>query len=887
MATQTEAELEKNLIEQLKTNGYEFVNINDEHGLYLNFREQLEKLNKVELTDEEFKRVLIHLDQGTIFDRAEKLRDRFFIEREEDSFHIKFLNQKDWCKNIFQVSNQITFRDKRENRYDVTILINGLPLVQIELKRSGQNIRNAFNQIKRYKRDSYKGLFNYIQLFVISNGNYTKYFSNGNISDIKYEFSFKWKTKDNRNINKLDEFADTFLERCNLAKMISRYMVLNKGSRTLIVLRAYQKHAVEAILESKSKGYIWHSTGSGKTLTSFKASQLLANEKDIHKVVFVVDRLDLDDQTNKEFNKFCPKCVNKSESTKELIENLLDDNVNLVNTTIQKLANAVTKENDKEKLIPIKDKRMVFVYDECHRGHFGKNHTSIENFFENSLSYGFTGTPIFEDNSNKGMTTEHVFGSLLHSYLLKDAIADNNVLPFSVSYYEGDSKDYYNINRMNQIVDKIISSYDAKTRKREFNAMFTVPPKGFIHEYYKLFKEKEHDLKVATIFSLDDNEDFDDNKEHSRDLLDSYIADYNKMFGTQFNTSTFDAYRKDLTERMKKRKIDLLLVIDMFLTGFDNPRLNTLYVDKDLTYHKLLQAFSRTNRVFNERKSNGEIVSFRDISEKTKESIKLFSKEQETTGIILKEYSEYVEEFNNVLIDLYGIVSTVDDTYNLQSEDSRKSYVRTFGKLLDSKHMLETFVQFSFKDLDIEEQEFADFTGAYLQIYSEIKNSKDKNQDLSTENFRIAYIKTDIINVDYIIDLLDILNPNSPTFKKDKESLFKTMKNSPGLHDKIDLIEKFIDENLIHIDKDKISIREEFEIFMRDEEEAAIDNLVIKYDLDAELITNIIDEFKYSEKIDETDIYDAVDEDLSFDDAYDLAEKLKDIIEDLVEKFRY
>ena len=420
---ESEAMLEDKFIKQLQSMGYEYIKLKDEDGLNNNFKSQLEKLNKKELengeiTDEEFDRILTYLDSGSVFDKADKLRDTYRLKRDGGkSVSIKFLNQKDWCKNIFQVSNQITMVGKHKNRYDVTILINGLPLVQVELKRRSMDIKQAFNQVKRYMKTSYKNLFGYIQIFVVSNGLETKYFANGRPNEINYGFTFFWKKEDNTNIHSLKDFTEDFLEQCNIAKMISKYMVLNESSKQMMVLRAYQKYAVDAVLkqalEHKKNGYVWHTTGSGKTLTSFKVSQLLAEEPSIYKVIFVVDRRDLNDQTNKEFNKFCPKCVGTSEHTGALVKNLLSETNKLVTTTIQKLAIAVNRKHTKKKLEKIKDKNIIFIYDECHRSQFGKMQQDISGFFENSLSYGFTGTPIFEENAMGYKTTKTIFGDRL------------------------------------------------------------------------------------------------------------------------------------------------------------------------------------------------------------------------------------------------------------------------------------------------------------------------------------------------------------------------------------------------------------------------------------------------------------------------------------------
>ncbi len=714
------------------------------------------KLNKKELgenplTDDEFDKILTYLDSGSIFDKAEKLRDEYTVKREGNNLvSIKFLNQKDWCKNIFQVANQITMRYKHKTRYDVTILINGLPLVQVELKNRNKAISESFNQVKRYMKTSYKNLFGYIQIFIVSNGLYTKYFANARPNEVNFGYTFFWKDKENNNIYPLENFTDNFLEQCNIAKMISKFMVLNESSKQLMVLRAYQKNAVDAVLkqalENKQNGYVYHTTGSGKTLTSFKVSQLLADEQSIHKVIFVVDRRDLNDQTNKEFNKFCPKCVGTSEHTGALVKNLLSDKNKLITTTIQKLAIAVNRKSSRKKLEKIKDENIILIYDECHRSQFGKMQQDISSFFKNCLSFGFTGTPIFRQNSFGHKTTKMIFGERLHTYMIKDAIADHNVLGFSIDYYNtikphediADEKvKSIKINealshpdRLNMIVDHILDSYNAKTKDREFNAIFAVSqknkdnPTGYIHDYYKLFKDKiaerKLDFKVATIFTYAPNEKFDDREKHSQELLDDYMADYNAMFGTNFDTETMGEYHRDVCKRMKSREIDLLLVINMFLTGFDSKRLNTLYVDKNLKYHGLLQTFSRTNRIYNDRKSHGNIVCYRPLQDEVNKAIALFSNNTPPEDILLPSYKALVKTFNHDLKELYKLVKSAQEVYNLQSEKQQAKFVEGFKKLIKTKNKLDTFVEFSFDDLKIGKEEYDDFTGAYLNIKEQV-----------------------------------------------------------------------------------------------------------------------------------------------------------------------
>ena len=921
---ESEAMLENKFIKQLQGMGYEFIKIKNEDDLNANFKLQLENLNKKELlndgiTDEEFDRILTYLDSGSIYDKADKLRDTYRLKREGGkSVSIQFLNQKDWCKNIFQVSNQITMVGKHTNRYDVTILINGLPLVQVELKRRSMDIRQAFNQIKKYKRISYNNLFGYIQIFVVSNGLETKYFANGRLQSMDFGFTYYWKDKNNKNIRTLEEFTSDFLEQCNIAKMISKYMILNESSKELMVLRAYQKYAVDAVLkqalEYKKNGYVWHTTGSGKTLTSFKVSQLLAEEPSIYKIIFVVDRRDLNDQTNKEFNKFCPKCVGTSEHTGALVKNLLSETNKLVTTTIQKLSIAVNRKNTKKRLEKIKDKNIIFIYDECHRSQFGKMQQDINKFFENSLSYGFTGTPIFKENAMGYKTTKTIFGDRLHTYMIKDAIADQNVLGFSVDYYttmkaKEEIKDekvssiktneaYGNKERLNLIVDHVLDSYNAKTKDREFNAIFAVSPKSsdnptrFIHDYYKIFKEKikerDLDFKVVTIFSYAPNENMDDREKHSQELLDEYMADYNKMFGTNFDTETMGEYHRDVCKRMKSREIDLLLVVNMFLTGFDSKRLNTLYVDKNLEYHGLLQAFSRTNRIYNARKSHGNIVCYRPIHENVDKAIALFSNDDNFEDILLPTYKKLVQRFNEDLKRLHKVVESAQEAYDLQSENQEKKFVERFKKLIKTKNMLETFTEFNFDDLNIDKQEYEDFTGAYLNIKEKIKENENDGDEgvsiLDDIDFELDLLKTDKINVDYILGLLETMSFES---NPDKEinDIIKMMENSVHLRSKIKLIEKFINTELEQIKLDDLNIREEYDKFVQSERRQAICDLIEDEDLNEDITREILSEYEFSEKFDDSLIKKSFNEKLKFKERKDKVKKVKNEILEIFDIF--
>ena len=920
---ESEAMLEERFIEQLQSMGYERIKIKNEEELNANFKLQLEKLNKKvlngkPLTDEEFERILIYLDSGSVFDKATKLRDEYTIKRDgEMSVSIQFLNQKDWCKNIFQVSNQITMRDKHEYRYDVTILINGLPLVQVELKRRSLAISQAFNQVKKYMKYSYKNLFGYIQLFIVSNGQETKYFANGRPSEINFGYTFYWKKPDNTNIHLLSDFTEDFLEKCNIAKMISKFMVLNESSKELMVLRAYQKYAVDKVLEyaleHKKNGYVWHTTGSGKTLTSFKVSQLLAEEPSIHKVIFVVDRRDLNDQTNKEFNKFCPKCVGTSEHTGALVKNLLSDKNKLITTTIQKLSIAVNRKSSRKKLEKIKDENIILIYDECHRSQFGKMHSDITSFFENCLSYGFTGTPIFAENAMGFKTTKSIFGDLLHTYMIKDAIADYNVLGFSIDYYktlkmkEGIvdkevssikiNEAYAHPTRLNMIVDHILDSYDAKTKDREFNAIFAVSqktkdnPSGFIHDYYKLFKQKiaerKSDFKLATIFTYAPNENLDEKEKHSQELLDEYMADYNAMFGTNFDTETMREYHRDICKRMKSREIDLLMVINMFLTGFDSKLLNTLYVDKNLEYHGLLQAFSRTNRICNPRKSHGNIVCYRPLHEEVDKAIALFSR-GDSGDVLLPSYKDLVKLFNSDLKKLYQLVKTAQEVYQLQSEKQKESFVNGFKKLIKTKNKLDTFEEFTFDDLDITQQEYEDFTGAYLNLSGGGGTGGIPGESILNDiDFELDLLKTDKINVDYILELLENINITD-NFEKEKGKIVRMMQNTVHLRSKIKLMEKFMDYQLAEIRDNDLNIKDEFDRFVQNERRQAICDLIDEEQLSEEITREILSEYEFADKIDEDLIESAFkDKKLKFLDKIDKIERVKSEILEIFDMFDF
>ncbi|MBR3609701.1 MAG: type I restriction endonuclease subunit R [Bacteroidales bacterium] len=838
MTTQSEAALEEGLIQTLIENSYERVIIKEEENLRDNFKRQLEKHNKKELelngrtafTDAEFDRILLHLEGGTRFEKAKKLRDLYTLQTDDGkNIWVEFLNTKKWCQNEFQVSNQITVEGRKKCRYDVTILINGLPLVQIELKKRGVELKQAYNQVQRYHKTSFHGLFDYIQIFVISNGVNTRYFANN--SNCGYKFTFNWTDKDNNPFNDLNMFANFFFDKCTLGKIISKYIVLHEGDKSLMVLRPYQYYAVEEIInrvENTNKdGYIWHTTGAGKTLTSFKAAQLVSEIEGVDKVMFVVDRHDLDTQTQSEYEAFEPGAVDNTDNTYELIKRL-SGNSKIIITTIQKLNCAVTRDYYNKHLQEIRDKKIVMIFDECHRSHFGECHRNIVKFFNNLQIFGFTGTPIFAENAKQEHTTKEVFGDCLHKYLIKDAIADENVLGFLVEYYEGQSEiDLEAECRMTEIAQFILNNYNKSTFDGDFNALFAIQSVPMLLKYYKIFKTLNPKIKIGAIFtyaansSQDDeqtgmNQGFADNNVTS-DELQIIIDDYNRMFGTAFSSDNFSAYYDDVNERMKKRKkdmepLDLLLVVGMFLTGFDAKKLNTLYVDKNLEYHGLLQAFSRTNRVLNEKKRFGKVICFRDLKTKVDASIKLFSNNEPNEIIIREPYEKVRKELNIKMIDFLEKYPKPEIIDTLKSEYDKRKFVLAFRDIIKGKIEVQIYEDYNPDDpyFIMSEQEYMDFRSKYLDITIGVIDKQEDDSDMSSEEPELEYkgeeledidfclelLHSDIINVAYILALIEELNPDSENYEQKRQHILDTMIKDAAMRSKTKLIDGFIKQNI-------------------------------------------------------------------------------------------
>ena len=902
--TQPEQVLENQLVAQLIDLGYSKANVTDEPSMLANLKAQLQAFNDVTLTDGEFTKVLHHLNKKSgVFNKAHILRDRMKLTKDDgDTVYLEFFDSANPLRNRFQVTQQVTMEGSYKNRYDVTILVNGLPLVQIELKRRGLEMKEAFNQIQRYQKHTFwsgHGLFHFVQLFVISNGVNTKYYANARKQSFKQ--TFYWAAKDNTTIRELTPFADAFLQPEHVSTMIGKYIVLNETDKILMVLRPYQYYATEAIVdrvqnppETEANGYIWHTTGSGKTLTSFKAAQIMTGLPDVHKVVFCVDRKDLDYQTIKEFNSFSKGSVDSTNNTKKLVSQFADADTKLIVTTLQKLNTAISKQAYLQQMSKLQDERIIFIFDECHRSQFGDTHKRIVAFFHNHQMFGFTGTPIFADNAatkdGKKHTTKELFHQQLHSYVITDAIKDENVLKFAVEYVgkykqkdgnptkldikveDIDTKEVLESpDRLEKIADYIIDRHAVKTRNKEFTAMMCVSSVDVLIKYYELFARKKaegkHKLKVATIFSYTSNEadpDADGNLDedteivggeggnpHTRDKLDGFIAEYNEMFGTNFSTKdtqSFYNYYHDLAKKVKTKKVDILLVVNMFLTGFDSPPLNTMYVDKNLKYHGLIQAYSRTNRILNEVKSQGNIVVFRNLKKRTDEAIALFANKQANEDIFVPPYEDYVSKFNEAVIELMKLTPTVRSVKNLTDEEAELTFVKIFRELMRLRNVLESFSEFDDEDLSLTAQRFADYRSAYLDLYDKVKtgNQKEKASILEDVDFELELIHRDIINVQYILTLLtQLYDADEPEQQKLRSLILDSVAGEIELRSKRDLIQKFIDSTLPELGS-AAEIPYSFEDFWEQERTSAFDQLCKEEQLDAEKLKQVIDRYVYT-----------------------------------------
>ena len=912
---ESEAKLEEKLIDQLVKQGYKNVQIDTVEDLERNFREQINEHNKFRLeekplSDKEFERLMIKISGKGVFQSAKELRQLQDIQRDDGTIaYIELFNTREWCQNIFQVTHQTTVEGKYTNRYDVTLLINGLPLVQIELKRRGMDMKEAFNQIKRYKRHSYSGLYKFIQIFIISNGVDTKYIANGD-QELNYGFTFYWTDVNNERINNLEHFCLTFLDRCQIGKVIARYMILNQTEKMLLVMRPYQIYAVENIvsraLDTNNNGYVWHTTGSGKTITSFKTSQILAKEPSINQVFFLVDRKDLDKQTLDEFNKFKPGCVDLTNNTDKLIEQMKDSTKDLIVTTIQKMANACSNSKYAPILEKYKDLKTVFIIDECHRSQFGDMHRQISKTFTNAQYFGFTGTPRFKENpSQDGRSTADIFEKCLHTYLIKDAIKDGNVLGFSVDYMkfidlkssqteedvmvEGiDTEEVFMADdRVRLIAQDIIDHHNTKTRDKKYNALLAVSSIPLLVKYYNMFKSLNHDLKIGAIFTYGANEDLDKNPEHSRESLDKIIDDYNKMYNTNFSSSTFDAYFRDICKKIKNTEIDIVIVVNMLLTGFDAKRLNTLYVDKSLKYHDLIQAFSRTNRVESETKPFGNIVCYRTTKERVDEAVKLFSQTDNIDTVIMAPYEDYLNKFKVAVSELLKITPVVDSVDSLEREEDIKAFIvafRTVAKLLVS---LKTFNEFDLDngDTDLNVQMFEDYKSKYYDLYRKLSNDKEKSSILNDITFSLELIQTDKINVSYILNLIRNIDLTNETQKlQDIENIERKLANSTDddLRSKTDLIKSFL-KSILPTLKEDDSIDEALDKHMNAEREKEIEKFSEDNNINLDNLKEIIDEYEYSGIFPDSLIGKSID--APFLKKISIIENIKVFISNLLKKY--
>ena len=909
---QSEKELEDGMIRDLESQGYERFYGKTSEELYKNLKIQIERLNKVAFTDKEWERFLVeYLDcpNDGMIEKTRKIQENYIYDFIFDDGHlknIKIIDKKNIHNNILQVCNQIKQKGKHKNRYDVTVLINGLPLVHIELKKRGVSLHEAFSQIDRYGKESFNAensLYKFVQIFVISNGTYTRYFANTTAQNKNhYEFTCEWADAKNKVIRDLKDFTATFFEKRTILEVLTKYCVFDSND-ILLIMRPYQIAATERILwkiessyqnkksgKIEAGGFIWHTTGSGKTLTSFKTAKLATELEYIDKVFFVVDRKDLDYQTMKEYQKFQPDSVNGSKDTKELKRSIEKQDNKIVVTTIQKLNEFVKKNPSHE----IYDKHCVIIYDECHRSQFGDAQKNIRKSFKNYYQFGFTGTPIFPENALGSDTTAGIFGAQLHSYVITDAIRDKKVLKFKVDYNdirakfkaaetETDDKKLKELEkrmllhpeRISKIVEYILKVYNTKTHRNEyynikqkrlngFNAIFAVQSVEAAKLYYEEFQKQQENLpeekrlKVATIYSFAANEERnaigdipDENFEPSamestaKEFLDKVISDYNDYFKTNFSTNgnEFQNYYKDLSKKVKDKKIDILIVVGMFLTGFDAPTLNTLFVDKNLRYHGLIQAFSRTNRILNKVKTFGNIVCFRDLEKATKNAIKTFGDDNSVNIILEKSYNDYINGFKDEetgksvkgYINLCNeIVEKFPKPVEIEKNQDKKEFAELFGELLKTENILKNFDEFENFEKIISDRQMQDMKSVYVDICEEIRNvgkndqnnSDEQGIDFSDIEFQIDLLKTDEINLDYILELILEKTKEHDDIETLKSEIRRIIRTSLGTRAKENLVINFINKTDLKKLKNNGEILDAFYKYAKEEKKEKIDELV-------------------------------------------------------------
>ncbi|WP_069637231.1 type I restriction endonuclease subunit R [Campylobacter pinnipediorum] len=907
---QSEAQLEASMIENLVSQGYERLVVSSMQDLYMNLKTQIQKLNNIEFTDDEWKRfVLEYLDTPNdgMVEKTRKIQENYVYDFIFDDGHlknIKLIDKNNIHNNFLQVTNQIQAEGKYQNRYDVTVLINGLPLLHIELKKRGVNLHEAFNQIHRYSKESFNAknsLYKFIQIFVISNGTYTRYFANTTAQNKNnYEFTCEWADAKNKAIYDLEDFTKTFFEKRVLLEVLTKYCVFDVNN-TLLIMRPYQIAATERILwkikssyenkkagKTEAGGFIWHTTGSGKTLTSFKTARLATSLEFIDKVFFVVDRKDLDYQTMKEYQRFQPDSVNGSKDTKELKRCIEKNDNKIVVTTIQKLNEFVKKNPNHE----IYDKHCVLIYDECHRSQFGDAQKNIKKAFKKYYQFGFTGTPIFPENSLGTDTTSGTFGAQLHSYVITDAIRDEKVLKFKVDYnnistkfksaeQEMNEKELAKLEkkmllhpeRISEITKHILRVFDTKTHRNEFydiknrrlngfNAMFAVQSVEAAKLYYEEFQkqqegaEEDKRLKVFTIYSfaaneeqkaigdiVEENFDVSAMESSAKEFLDKVVSDYNEYFKTNFSTvgGDFQNYYNDLSQRFKNKEVDLLIVVGMFLTGFDAPTLNTLFVDKNLRYHGLIQAYSRTNRILNKVKTFGNVVCFRDLQKATEDAIKIFGDENSVNIILEKSYEEYMQGFKDEnsgkVTKGYKeicneLINKFPEPTQIELEADKKEFVELFGELLKSENILRNFDEFETFERIIPDRLMQDMKSVYVDIRENVlKSKKDKDTqesqiDFSDIEFQVDLLKTDEINLDYILALILQKTKEYDNVDNLKDEIRRVIRSSLGTRAKEELVINFINDTKLSELKNTDNILESFYTFAKQKKSQNINKVI-------------------------------------------------------------
>lgn len=939
----TENQIEVKLVEQLKELKYTHrPDIIDRKTLEQNFKTKFEALNRVRLSDSEFLRLREEIIEPDVFKASKMLREQQYFQREDGTpLHYTLVNTKDWCKNDFEVISQLRINTENSNqRFDIILLLNGLPLVQVELKRLDISPRKAMQQIVDYKNEPGNGYGNslmcYMQLFIVSNRSNTIYFSNNKKQHFQFNADeqflpiYHLADEKNKKIKHLEEFSDKFLKKCTLGELISKYMVLVESEQKLLVMRPYQIYAVKAIVDcikdNRGNGYIWHTTGSGKTLTSFKASTLLKDNPDIEKCLFVVDRKDLDRQTREEFNKFQEGSVEENTNTETLVRRLLSTDYadKVIVTTIQKLGLALDgtyKRNYKERLEPLCDKRIVFIFDECHRSQFGENHKSIKEFFPNAQLFGFTGTPIFEENSTQKIredqyetykTTESIFEKLLHSYTITHAIDDRNVLKFHIDYYKGEGS----VNAkpgeaiaQQAVAEAVMDKHNAATNQRKFNAVLATASINNAVEFYRLFKElqkkKQEEnpdyfpMNIACVFSppaqlianngdqqsqknaadikqlqedlAQEKEDNKKNPEEKKKALMEIIADFNSQYGTSHDINNFDLYYQDIQSRIKnqkysnkdyphKNKIDITIVVDMLLTGFDSKYLNTLYVDKNLKYHGLIQAFSRTNRVLNDTKPYGNILDFRSQQEAVNQAITLFSGEEggrakeiwmvDPAPVVIDKYRDAVEKLAEFMQE-HDLVNEPQEVYNLKGDAARIAFVKNFKEVQRLKTQLDQYT-----DLDTEQQakietilpkeSLQEFRSSYLETAKQLreiqqKEGEDAPDDIQQLDFEFVLFASAVIDYDYIMSLIADSTQKKPSKQKmTKAQVISLLKSNANLMDEEEDLTDYIEQVDWSVGQSAEELKKNFEKYKTEKYDKELADIANKHGLETAVLKTFI-----------------------------------------------